>query len=164
MCERPTEWRGEQESAPFAASIRGWLSLLRHYLLVIATGNLIWEFAQLPLYTIWSNGTPGEIVFAAMHCAGGDILIAGAALMGTLAVAGGENWPVSGYRTVAVIAVAAGFAYTIFSEWVNVEVRGSWSYSEWMPRVPLLGSGLAPLAQWLIIPSVAFWWARRVSL
>src|SRR5713101_4837469 len=116
MRERSTEWRGEQESAPSAASGRGWLSLLRHYLLVIAAGNLIWEFAQLPLYTIWRNGTPGEIVFAAVHCTGGDILIAGAALMGTLAVAGGENWPVSGYRTVAVIAVAAGFAYTIFSE------------------------------------------------
>ncbi len=81
--------------------------------------------------------------------------------MGTLAVAGGENWPLSRYRTVAMIAVAAGFAYTIFSEWVNVEVRGSWSYSEWMPRVPPFGSGLAPLAQWLIVPSVAFWWARR---
>ncbi len=79
MRERSLERRGEQESA--ASSRRGWLSLLRHYLLAIAAGNLIWEFAQLPLYTIWRTGTPGEIVFAAVHCTGGDILIAGAALV-----------------------------------------------------------------------------------
>src|SRR3546814_3558185 len=30
-----------------------WLSVLRRYLAVIAVGNLAWEFAQLPLYTIW---------------------------------------------------------------------------------------------------------------
>jgi hypothetical protein len=161
MRERSTGRRGEQESAPSAASGCGWLSLLRQYLLAIAAGNLIWEFAELPLYTIWQTGTPGKIVFAAVHCTGGDILIAGAALMGTLVVAGGENWPLSRYRTVAVIAVAAGFTYTVFSEWVNVEVRGSWSYSEWMPRIPPLGSGMAPPAQWAIIPSFAFWWARR---
>jgi hypothetical protein len=145
---------GSPRSAP-------WLSTLRRYFLAIAAGNLACEFAQLPLYTIWRTGTPAEIVFAAVHCIGADIMIAGATLIGTLVVAGGKNWPVSRYRTVAVIAVSAGLAYTIFSEWVNVEVRGTWSYSEWMPRVPPLGSGLAPLAQWLVVPSVAFWWASR---
>src|SRR3546814_8883510 len=44
-----------------------WLSVLRRYLAVIAVGNLAWEFAQLPLYTIWHGGTPREIAFAALH-------------------------------------------------------------------------------------------------
>ena len=30
----------------------------------------------MPLYTLWSTDTVGEIVFAAVHCTGGDILIA----------------------------------------------------------------------------------------
>ena len=55
--------------------IGGWLTALRRYVVVIGLGNLAWEFAQLPLYTIWHEGSLGEIVFAAIHCTGGDLLI-----------------------------------------------------------------------------------------
>src|SRR5206468_3567449 len=53
-----------------------WLSALRRYFLASAAGNLVWEFAQLPLYTIWYQGSVREIAFAAVHCTGGDVLIA----------------------------------------------------------------------------------------
>jgi hypothetical protein len=125
----------------------------------MALGNLAWEFAQLPLYTIWRNGSPGEILFAALHCTGGDLLIAGSALLAALLVAGDCRWPNVRYRIVAAIAVVGGLAYTVFSEWLNTEIRGSWIYTEWMPTLPLIGSGLAPLAQWIVVPSLAFWWA-----
>lgn len=58
-----------------------WLSGLKRYLLLIVIGNLIWEFVQMPLYTLWLTGTPSEIVFAAFHYTGGDILIAMSALL-----------------------------------------------------------------------------------
>jgi hypothetical protein len=51
------------------------------YLSLAATGHLLWEAAQLPLYTIWSTGTWGEIVFAVIHCTAGDALITAAALL-----------------------------------------------------------------------------------
>ena len=57
------------------------LTALRRYFSVIIPANLIWEFAHMPLYTIWNEGTWGEIVFAAVHCTGGDILIAMSALV-----------------------------------------------------------------------------------
>ncbi|HEY9567843.1 MAG TPA: hypothetical protein VIR38_07125 [Thalassobaculum sp.] len=138
-----------------------WLSVLRRYLAVIAVGNLAWEFAQLPLYTIWHGGTPREIAFAALHCTGGDVLIAGAALLGALLVAGTGEWPHDRFATVAVLAMLGGLGYTVFSEWLNTEIRASWAYTETMPRLPLIGTGLAPLAQWIVVPLVAFWWARR---
>lgn len=37
----------------------GWLAALRAYLAVILVLSLIWETAQLPLYTIWNEGTAG---------------------------------------------------------------------------------------------------------
>ena len=52
-----------------------------------------------------------------------------------------------------------GVGYTIYSEWVNVSVRASWAYSELMPIVPVIGTGLAPLLQWFVIPTVALWLA-----
>jgi hypothetical protein len=138
-----------------------WLSALRRYFLASAVGNLVWEFAQLPLYTIWHQGSVGEIVFAAVHCAGGDILIAGASLIAALMIIGNRQWPYARFRAVAAAAIVAGLAYTIFSEWLNTEIRGIWAYGEWMPTLPLIGAGLSPFAQWIAVPTFAFWWAGR---
>jgi hypothetical protein len=52
-------------------------------------------------------------------------------------------------------AILLGLCYTVFSEWLNTQVRQSWSYTEAMPLVPPLGTGLAPLLQWLIVPGIA---------
>jgi hypothetical protein len=30
-----------------------------------------------------------------------------------------------------------------------------------MPMLPVIGTGLSPLAQGIVIPIAAFWWARR---
>ena len=138
-----------------------WLSALRRYLVVSALGNLAWEFAQLPLYTVWHEGSSREIIFAAVHCTGGDLLIASVALLAALIVVGDGRWPRLRFGAVALVAVLGGLAYTIFSEWLNTEIRGSWTYSDWMPTLPLIGAGLSPFAQWLVVPIAALWWARR---
>jgi hypothetical protein len=146
---------------PSGAHAGDWLTVLRRYVVAIALGNLAWEFAQLPLYTIWRERTPREIVFAAVHCTGGDLVIASTALLGALVIAADRRWPHARFGVVAVLAVAGGLAYTVFSEWLNTEIRGSWAYTRGMPTLPLIGSGVAPLAQWLLVPPLALWWARR---
>ena len=97
----------------------------------------------------------------AVHCTGGDLLIAVAALSGALLVAGHERWLSERYTLVSVAAKSAGVAWVVFSEWLNTEVRGAWAYSGWMPTLPVIGTGLAPLMQWLAIPPLALFWARR---
>lgn len=139
----------------------GWLTLLRRYLLAVGFGNLAWEFAQLPLYTVWHERGAAEIVFAAVHCTGGDLLIASTALLGALAIVGNGCWPHARFRLVAATAVLGGLAYTVLSEWLNTEIRGNWAYTELMPTLPLVGVGISPFAQWIIVPVAAFWWARR---
>lgn len=139
-----------------------WLAVLRRHFLVMAPGSLAWEFAHMPLYTLWKTGTPGEIVFAALHCTGGDIVIATVALAAALLVTAPGAWPERGYGRVAATAIALGTSYTIVSEWLNVGIRQSWAYRDPMPVVPILEIGLSPLAQWIILPSLAFWWAGRL--
>jgi hypothetical protein len=53
-------------------------------------------------------------------------------------------------------AIILGIAYTILSEWLNVEIRRRWSYTPAMPVIPWIGTGLTPLLQWLIVPGLAF--------
>jgi hypothetical protein len=138
------------------------LTALRRYFSVIIPANLVWEFAHMPLYTIWREGTWGEIVFAAVHCTGGDILIAMSALMLALMPAG-RGWPFVAptRRWVTTLTVVFGLGYTLFSEWLNIVIRAAWAYSDLMPIVPFIGAGLSPVLQWIVIPMTAFWWAAR---
>lgn len=140
-----------------------WLRGLRAYLAAIAVGNLVWEALQLPLYTIWWTGTPGENAFAVVHCTLGDLLIALSALVLSLVLVGDRNWPAGRFRGVAALAVLLGVAYTTFSEWLNIVVRAAWAYSEYMPVVPVFGFevGLSPMVQWVAIPLLAFRQARK---
>lgn len=125
------------------------------YLVTAILGNLVWEVGQLPLYTLWWNGTDDQILKALLHCTAGDVLIAGAALTCAAAVGRFAGWPFFSLRMKAT-AILLGIGYTIFSEWLNVDIRGSWAYTVSMPVVPILGTGITPILQWLIVPSVAF--------
>ena len=75
-----------------------WLTAIRRYFAFSALGHALWEAAQMPFYTIWRDGTWPEILFAGLHCAGGDLLIATAALIGALVIAGNSGWPGRGGR------------------------------------------------------------------
>ena len=136
-----------------------WLPTLRRYLVAMAIGSLAWEFAHMPLYTLWETGSPGEIVFAAIHCTGGDILIAMSALLAALFLFGSGRWPEADYRRVGLTAVLIGLGYTVFSEWLNIEVREAWAYRDLMPVIPVIDAGLSPVVQWIVLPVLAFWWA-----
>ncbi|MBW3661220.1 MAG: hypothetical protein KY397_06260, partial [Gemmatimonadetes bacterium] len=52
-------------------------------------------------------------------------------------------------------------ATTVLLEWLSVDVWRRWDYARSMPTLPLTGTGLAPLLQWLLLPPLAIWLARR---
>jgi hypothetical protein len=137
-----------------------WIGVLRRYVAFMAIANLLWEILQLPLYTIWWRPL-SEIAYAVLHCTAGDVLIATTSIVGALLLFGDGRWPFHRFGAVAAIVLLAGIAVTVFSEWLNTEVRGSWTYAQTMPRLPPLGTGLSPLAQWVVVPLAAFWWAHR---
>lgn len=132
------------------------------YLGFIGTGNLLWETAHLPLYTVWFRGSLRDRVVAVLHCWIGDILIAAACLLAALLVVG-RGWPARHLKRVALLAFALGVAYAVYSEWVNVVVRHAWAYSSLMPVLPPLGTGLSPLLQWMVIPPLAFLAVSRIA-
>ena len=139
-----------------------WLGAIRVLLLASTIAHLVWEVVQLPLYTIWWNGTAAEIAFAVLHCTAGDLLIMTSSLVAALVVFG-QGWPSSetSFRNVMLTTITIGVGYTIYSEWVNVNVRGTWAYTAAMPLVPPFGTGLLPLLQWIVIPGLAFFIVRR---
>jgi hypothetical protein len=146
-----------------APEYRGHLSVMRAvlvYLTLAGAGHLLWEAAQLPLYTIWWTGTRRETLFAVIHCTGGDLLITASSLVPAALVARITRWPLFGGRT-ALTAIPLGLGYSVFSEWLNIHIRQSWSYTEAMPVLPPLGTGLTPFLQWLIVPGIALGYVGR---
>lgn len=145
------------DPSPSRPSAERWAAV-RRYVGVSAVGNLVWETLQLPLYALWRTATPAYLVFAVVHCWIGDLLIASVTLAVGMLVAG-RGWPARHFLRVAAVTITGGVLYTIFSEWLNVSIRHSWDYSRAMPRLPVLGTGLAPLLQWIIVPALALVWA-----
>jgi len=132
------------------------------YAAYMGVSNFLWEVAQLPLYTLWTERF-NAIVFAVLHCTGGDVLIGLSSLVASIFLVRLTGRPRGGrarQRITAFGAVMIGFGYTVFSEWLNVYIRKSWAYSDLMPlfKVGELAIGLSPMAQWLILPSVYFLW------
>lgn len=129
-----------------------WRAFLGRYLPGIAIANLAWELAQLPLFTLWTEASRGFMGYAVFHCTVGDVLIAASALLLAMCLAASLGFPERGLVRVAIVATLVGVAYTVFSEWLNTAVRASWACAPSMPMVPILDVGLAPLAQWLVLP------------
>jgi hypothetical protein len=136
------------------------------YLPWLAALSVAWEIAQLPLYTLWREASSAYIAYALAHCAVGDLVIGATALAVALSVlreARLERWH---WWRVGALATVLGVSYTVFSEWRNVALLKSWAYAEAMPRLAVGGFelGLAPVAQWLLIPPLALALARlRIS-
>lgn len=140
-----------------------WLVTLRRYIFYAAVFHLLWEFAHLPLYTIWQTGTARELAFAAVHCTAGDILIAMSTMLISLFLIGESAWPAQKRRAVLAVAIVLAVGYTIFSEWLNIVVREAWAYRDIMPVVPVVNTGLSPILQWIVVPSAAYALATRAG-
>ena len=143
-----------------ASPRRVFLVAIRRYVVAVTVGNLLWETAHLPLYTLWRSDPVRSLVRAVLHCTAGDIVVALVSLVIALATVCNARWPDERSVAVAIAVVTAGVAYAIGSEYLNTVLRRSWTYTEWMPTLPWVGTGLAPLAQWVVVPAFALFSAR----
>jgi hypothetical protein len=65
-----------------------------------------------------------------------------------------------GNKRLLILLVLAGL-WSIFVEYHAVQVAHRWAYAPSMPLLPVLGVGLWPLLQMLIIPPLAIFLARN---
>ena len=122
--------------------------------------NFLWEIAQLPLYTLWDDPDRMRIAAYVFHCLLGDVFIAVSIYLLTIIVFRDLAWPVRRPWTAGAFMLAARLGFTVFSEWVNVYRLGAWAYKPAMPLVA--GIGLTPLLQWVVVPTLMLFIARRL--
>jgi len=139
-----------------------WRFMASRYLPWLAGLDLVWEVAQLPLYTLWKEATPAYVAFAVAHCTAGDVLIGAVALLLALILGREQALASWRWRRIVALMLVLGPAYTLLSEWLNTTLA-RWTYSELMPTIEVAGRaiGLSPLLQWLVIPPLALYLATR---
>ena len=123
--------------------------------------NLVWEFAQVPLYRDLPSGGHWISIQVCGRATLGDAMIAVVAFWAVAAMVGSRQWVT--VPTAAHVArfVGIGLGITTALEWVAIHVQGRWAYGASMPIVPGLQIGLAPVLQWLILPPLVVWFVTR---
>ena len=131
-----------------------WLALALFTFLV----NFIWEMVQVPFYLGHASGSYFRMVEGCAQATLGDVGIALAAYA-VVALARGRRWLASPRAGSIVAFIALGMAVTAIIERVSVDVFARWSYAAFMPTIA--GVGVVPLLQWLTLPPLVLWLARR---
>lgn len=76
-------------------------------------------------------------------------------------MAGNRHWILRPRKFDIGTFIGTGLVATIVFEGLATGVLGRWTYAESMPRLPILGTGLLPVLQWLLIPPLVLCFVRR---
>ena len=128
---------------------------------LVSWGGLLngtWEFLHSPLYADHSQGA-WYVIWTRLHCTAGDLMILLAAFWLTCLVFRTRHWLREPRLLAAAVFTLIGLSYTIYSEWHNTAVAKTWEYGPLMPIV--IGIGLSPILQWLVIPPALIWLVHR---
>jgi len=123
--------------------------------------HFVWEMLQAPWFTGMAQASHGSVVWMCIQATGGDVLILLTSFWLSSMVCGSRQWLIQGERKPAIILIITALIVTIILEWLATGPLERWSYAESMPIMPLLGVGVAPLLQWLLLSPLILWLARR---
>jgi hypothetical protein len=123
--------------------------------------NLPWELAQVPLFAGMPSARHWSAILVCGRATLGDVAIALVAFGGVAGMARSRRWVLRPTARQAAGFVAIGLTTTLVMEWLATHVLHRWAYAEAMPVVPVLGIGVSPLLQWLVLPPLMLWFVRR---
>lgn len=141
---------------------RKWLALPETHIAIFAfLLNFVWEIWQVPFFENIPNRPHWEAVKFCTQATLGDVVIT---LIGFWIVAiavGSRNWILRpGWKEI-IGFLSIGLVITMGMEAIATSLLERWSYAESMPVLPILGTGLLPLAQWIFLPLLVIWFVRR---
>jgi hypothetical protein len=123
--------------------------------------NLAWEVWQILFFRGMADQPHWLGVKACTQATFGDAGIALAAFWVTAAYARTRSWILRPNRLDIAIFLGVGVVVTIIFEALATGMLERWAYNDAMPRLPVLGTGLLPLLQWLALPPLVLWFVRR---
>jgi hypothetical protein len=117
--------------------------------------HFVWEMWQAPFFAdMVSNAHWSEVVVCS-RAALGDAAMAVVAFWGGAIPRRSRYWFFAPRGWEMLIYLAIGLTLTVVFEWIATGPLARWSYAPEMPLLPILGTGLLPVLQWVIVPPIA---------
>ena len=127
---------------------------LRLFLLALPA-YFAWEMLQAPAFT----GMPRDWLVATVACAlatVGDGMVVLALFAFGVLVFRDQCWLSPPRAGRYAVVVGAGVVVQVMIEWIMVYRLGRWGYRSWHPIVPLLGVGILPVLQPIVLLPLVF--------
>lgn len=123
--------------------------------------NFVWEIWQMPLFEGMKDLSHFEATLHCTQAALGDVVILLVAFWIIALIAKARRWIFHPKTTQFVGFIAIGIVITVGFEAMAIHVLNRWQYAAAMPTLPVVGIGIVPILQWLIIPPIIVSMIRR---
>jgi hypothetical protein len=121
--------------------------------------HFAWEMMQAPLFDSMNGLGFARGTWVCARSSLADLALSLVSYGVAAVVQGTRAWLLRPRPIGIAVYFTIGIASTVVIELLAVYHGGRWSYAPAMPRVA--GIGLAPLLQWVIVPMLTLWVARR---
>lgn len=129
--------------------------------LLVPAEPVVGVLASVPFFRGMADQPHWLGVKACTQATLGDAGIALAAFWVTAIFSRTRSWILRPNRLHIAIFLGVGVLLTILFEALASGTLDRWAYNDAMPRLPVLGTGLLPLLQWLALPPLVLWFVRR---
>jgi len=123
--------------------------------------NFVWEMLQMPLFSFSPDASLAQINLACIQASAGDAVMIVISFWIVAASRRDRGWILRPSLGSMALFLLPGIIMTIAFEALATGPLDRWTYAAAMPTLPGLGTGLAPLAQWLILPPIIVFLVKR---
>jgi hypothetical protein len=116
--------------------------------------NFVWEMLQMPLFSYPPDASLAQINLACLQASAGDAVMIVISFWIVAALKKDRGWILRPSLKSLALFLLPGIIMTIVFEALATGPLHRWAYADAMPTLPGLGTGMAPLAQWLILPPI----------
>ena len=125
--------------------------------------HFVWELLQSPLYSSLRDVSHTQALALCTRASAGDSGIALAAYAAAAMLQRDSLWIMHPRARAWSAYLLAGVGITVLFEYLATGPLERWTYAPQMPRLPVFGTGLTPMLQWLLLPPLAAWLTYRHS-
>ena len=126
--------------------------------------HFTWEFLQAPLFRSMENLSHFDGILVCLQATLGDMALVLVAFWLTCLGTRTRYWSIRADALAIAVWLGTGLFLAVMIEFLSTGILERWTYAATMPRLPLLGTGLAPLGQWIVVPMIVFWYMSKLSV
>lgn len=123
--------------------------------------NFVWEMLQMPLFSYPADTSLTQINLACIQASSGDAAMIVIAFWVVAYLQKDRKWFLHPSVRSLALFLLPGLIMTIVFEAMATGPLHRWAYANSMPTLPGLGTGLVPMAQWLLLPPLIIFIVRR---